>query len=324
MFLASAHGFRPGYLDLCRLYTTEDLIGWYRHIALASAELKQEFEHMAAIAGTPRDYGLRVRTHPNGLQITGASKLRTGTEMKVSFSGTIAETVVLFANPAILKSNSEAVEAFLLRCEASAVRKNDRSRSTWPRVRSDEVIRFLQDYSTHPEALKVNSTSMARFIGKKNADHALTEWEVVVLRGGTADMEFEIPPVGPVRLTKRERVLQDATKQCVRRMVSRSDEFLDLTDEEYATALAGTVSAWETKDTEKRSAGKPTMPSGPFIRDARPKERGLLLIYPVQFYDRSRPSDEPDQPVPTDVPIYGIALSFPSAGLSADDGTRPS
>jgi hypothetical protein len=31
-------GYRPGYLDLCRLYTTPDLIGWYRHIALASVE----------------------------------------------------------------------------------------------------------------------------------------------------------------------------------------------------------------------------------------------------------------------------------------------
>src|ERR1700736_3762395 len=53
-------GYRPGYLDLCRLYTTADLTQWYRHIALASAELKLEFEHMAAIGATPRDYGLRV------------------------------------------------------------------------------------------------------------------------------------------------------------------------------------------------------------------------------------------------------------------------
>ena len=53
-------GYRPGYLDLCRLYTTADLTRWYRHIALASTELKLEFEHMAAIGATPRDYGLRV------------------------------------------------------------------------------------------------------------------------------------------------------------------------------------------------------------------------------------------------------------------------
>ena len=186
-------GFRPGYLDLCRLYTTADLTQWYRHIALASTELKREFEHMAAIGGPPRDYGLRVRTHPNGLQITGASKLRTGTEMKVSFSGTIAETVVLFSNPDILRANAQAVEALLLRAEASAKRKDDNSRTIWSRVPADDVIRFLQDYRTHPEALKVNSDSMARFIRKKAAEGGLTEWEVVLLKGSTAQMESEIP-----------------------------------------------------------------------------------------------------------------------------------
>lgn len=306
-------GYRPGYLDLCRLYTTGDLIDWYRHIALASVELKREFEHMAAIGGTPRDYGLRVRTHPNGLEITGASKLRTGTEMKVSFSGTIAETVVLFANPDVLRTNAQAVESFLQRAEATGQRRDDKPRVVWSHVPAEEVIRFLQDYSTHPEALKVSSDNMARFIAKKNADGGLVRWEVILLKGGTADMDYEIPTVGRINLIKRERVLKDDTKQCVRRLVSRSDEFIDLSETEYQDALTKTIAAWETKDPEKRSENRPDTPSGPFIRDVRSKDRGLLLIYPVQFY-------EGDKAIATDRPVYGIALSFPSAGLSEDDG----
>ncbi len=311
-------GYRPGYLDLCRLYTTADLTTWYRHIALASAELKREFEHMAAIGGTPRDYGLRVRTHPNGLQITGASKLRTGTEMKVSFSGTMAETLVLFNSPDILRQNAEAVEAFLLRAEAVAARRDDRSRTIWSGVPAEEVIRFLHDYRTHPEALKVSSDSMARFIGKKAGEGGLTEWSVVLLKGGTADMEWNIPPVGTVRLTRRERVFTDDSKQCMRKFVSRSDELLDLSDAERADALKRTIDAWERKDPEKRSENRPTDASGPFIRDVRPKKRGLLLIYPVQFYERRTPNEDPDVPVPAERPVFGIALSFPS--VSGDDG----
>jgi len=40
-------GYRPGYLDLCRIYTTSGLMAWYRHIALAEADLRREFERMA-------------------------------------------------------------------------------------------------------------------------------------------------------------------------------------------------------------------------------------------------------------------------------------
>ena len=37
-------GFRPGYVDLCRLFTSAELNEWYRHIAIASAELREEFK----------------------------------------------------------------------------------------------------------------------------------------------------------------------------------------------------------------------------------------------------------------------------------------
>ena len=39
-------GYRPGYLDLCRLYTSPDLINWFEHIADASEELREEFDFM--------------------------------------------------------------------------------------------------------------------------------------------------------------------------------------------------------------------------------------------------------------------------------------
>lgn len=47
-------GYRPGYLDLCRLFITEDLHWWYRHIALAEVELRREFDRMKAAGLTPR------------------------------------------------------------------------------------------------------------------------------------------------------------------------------------------------------------------------------------------------------------------------------
>jgi hypothetical protein len=51
------HLYRPKYLDLCRLFTTEDLRRWYRHIALAEVELRREFDRMKAAGLTPRRYG---------------------------------------------------------------------------------------------------------------------------------------------------------------------------------------------------------------------------------------------------------------------------
>ena len=42
-------GYRDGYLDLCRLYTSQELALWYRDITAADEELRQEFEIMASM-----------------------------------------------------------------------------------------------------------------------------------------------------------------------------------------------------------------------------------------------------------------------------------
>src|SRR5262249_20357789 len=39
-------GYRPGYLDVCRLYTTQELSEWFGHIADAAEELREEFDLM--------------------------------------------------------------------------------------------------------------------------------------------------------------------------------------------------------------------------------------------------------------------------------------
>ena len=44
-------GYRQGYVDLCRLYTTRDLADWFRHITEAADDLREEFDHMAARGG---------------------------------------------------------------------------------------------------------------------------------------------------------------------------------------------------------------------------------------------------------------------------------
>ena len=75
-------GYRQGYLDLCRLYTTGEMIDWYRHISIAAEELRWEFEIMADAQKTPSDYGLRVRSHPNGLLITSLVKKKRSQEIK--------------------------------------------------------------------------------------------------------------------------------------------------------------------------------------------------------------------------------------------------
>jgi len=51
-------GYRDCYLDVCRLYSTTELIDWFATHRAAGEELQLEFQHMVNVGGTPKDYGI--------------------------------------------------------------------------------------------------------------------------------------------------------------------------------------------------------------------------------------------------------------------------
>lgn len=106
-------GYRSGYVDLCRLFTSSELNEWYRHITLASEELREEFSYLYEVGGTPEDYALRVRNHPGVLQITSLSKMRYANTVEVSWAGRLVETYQLLKDKENRHANFVDVDTLL-------------------------------------------------------------------------------------------------------------------------------------------------------------------------------------------------------------------
>lgn len=61
---------------------------------MATEDLAAQFDFMNSVVQTPRDFGLRVASHPT-LEITSRNKMRTGQEFKRDFSCKLSQTRVL-------------------------------------------------------------------------------------------------------------------------------------------------------------------------------------------------------------------------------------
>jgi len=301
-------GYRPGYLDLCRLYTTGELRDWYRDITAANQELLNMFDHMAAVGGTPEDFGLKVRSHPDGLLITAPAKMRHGKKLQLSFASTISETIAFHRDPAIIQANFELVERLIgqLDEKETAIRSNSGD-YLWARADASQVVWLFEGIITHESARRAQGPLLARYVRSRVDDGELLEWTVALISNKQAARKSEVAGHG-VGLVTRQSHPGPSDRYTIRRLVSPRDEALDLTEEEQSAALARTQEAWRRDPGRSRRKEPPDIPSGQIIREMRSPRKGLLLLYPL---DPSETNLE-DSP-----PIVGFAVSFPHSAHTA-------
>jgi hypothetical protein len=305
-------GYRPGYEDLCRLYTTPELRAWYREIAQAADELRNELEEMAAHNATPIEYGLRVRTSPAGLSVTAANKMRRAQRVRLSFSGGNPETVLFDVRPRILERNAQALEHLIRAAEATGTYNKTRSGNhSWSGDLAEPVMTFFESYQSDPMAWRVRPDLIAQYIRRCLSAGELDSWTVVLVSSTAKDVGTHKIAGREVGLTVRSliddsdsghrlRELESEHRYAIRRILNPPDELTDLSDDQVQEALLRTAEEIANRDDSepRRSRG----PSGPAIRRVRDPRQGLLMLYVL---------DNTKYETLVVEPLVGFALSFP-------------
>lgn len=206
-------GYRDGYADLCRLWLTEEADGWYRHVTEATAELKRDFVRMERRKATPREFGLRVRTHPDTLIITARNKMATGVdvvgERDISFMGRMIETSRLYSDRARNEENTRIIDDFigcLVRQAGVPVDSPHGGALLWSGIGAGVVADFLDAFLVHPLNFDFQGDMIAGFLRESAlaADSPLSRWTVALLTSGTrGEMQFSNLP--DVVLEKKKR-----------------------------------------------------------------------------------------------------------------------
>jgi hypothetical protein len=180
-------GYRPGYLDLCRLFTTEDLRRWYRHIALAELELRREFDRMKMAGLTPRHYGLRVREHPDGLLVTAMNKMTHARTQRLSYAGQLVQTSHFVIDGKVMQSNLEAVNGFLTELGGASTAKDVGVAWLWKDVQPELLLEtLLLDFSMSEESWRLQKRELMEFIRRQTVAGELRNWTVALLNNRKA------------------------------------------------------------------------------------------------------------------------------------------
>ncbi len=327
-------GYRPGYLDLCRLYTSSDLVKWFGHIADASEELREEFDFMAEAKLTPEQYGLKVMSH-EVLTVTSPLKMRNAQTLSLTYSGTRPQTILFHRDAKIQQQNLDAADALIASLDNPWSQPlkyaRDGDADSWPNARLwkdvdvSKVLGFLGAYATHPNATSAKAGVLAEFISKMVDIGELTQWSIALLGGGDGVGDPHAFPGTQATesfFTRKNEDPEDPEKRdpknfAIGVLTDPKDEGIDLDDGVWRQALALTRAAWKP-DPARGRVTLPSVPSGKGIREARGKlggevDRGLLLLYPLAPYVGKVKAPEKLIVPGWSKPIMAFAIAFPAS-----------
>jgi hypothetical protein len=300
-------GYRPGYLDLCRLFTSNELVEWYEHITIATEEMRAEFDRMGDLDKTPAEYGLKVRTHSGALVITASNKFRYKKIMELSLSGELEETYSFRKNNPIHLENYTHTLAFIISLGLPNLGANNQSQFRnhfiWRgKGNAGKVMNYLERYQTSQPSFNVKL--MSDYIQAQQKNNVLTDWTVVLINNTDDKKGIKINEDITVGLTKRTDAETQVNYYTIKKshIIDPRHEYIDLTDEQIENALEDT-----RKDAEEngKDPARVDKPSPIRIKKNRPENKALLLIYLLN------PKPDEKKAAFSEMPLVGLAASFP-------------
>ncbi|MDB3978199.1 hypothetical protein N9395_02250 [Pseudomonadales bacterium] len=338
-------GYRPGYLDCCLLFTTEDALDKFNSTTRCVEELEAEFDK---VGGKPKSYRIRVRNHPGVLKVTRQNLLR-GTQAIV---GSYQDTLQMTTGFAM---NSQAIEGIW-----SDFRKHisplfsgsDLSEKGFFHtvVSAAEVVKILRLKNNFDDA---SSGLMQKFISNSSQKGYLTKWHVIVKATGSSKVgqgkgkvnsqESGLPGDvtlgvrnGPTKGLDKGNLLHSgvfkASGRSANIMTAPDDMAVALSESKIKAArdkyetftrrkLRQEKPDWTEQKIEEEVSRKIRRPPEFVYREALEENEGVLIIYLFDTHYVLKPkgdgSDDAYQKyvaannLNLDIPLVGYALGFP-------------
>jgi hypothetical protein len=205
-------GYRLGYLDCCKIFTTQDSLDKFNETTKCIEELETEFVKMEEQGKTPEKFVLRVKKHPGTLKLTRPSILKNAIEVKWSYQDSLEMTTQLKVD----KTNMDEIWAnFKVNISPKFDRLNNDGDIIMYSTNADEVIDLLKNQPNNFS--KDRSEQITRFIEICVEGGYLLNWTIAA----------KITGASPNKILKKNIGLQDSLNidsiQLAKRSGPRSD-----------------------------------------------------------------------------------------------------
>ncbi|WP_143413336.1 Z1 domain-containing protein [Glutamicibacter sp. BW78] len=294
-------GYRPGYADLPRIWTTATMAEDFRFLSDLETSIRQDIEAYGDEKISPSNFAVRLMLHPK-MQVTSRLKMQFAIPAEASFSGATPQTTYFsHLSETTVADNWSAAENLIgaLGTDSAVHEQFDSGTLIARHVPVDLVLTFLDDYAFHPNS-EMGHGVLAKYIRAQLEHSYLESWNVAVI-GRANPNEGKQATLGRWTFNPFSRS----------RVVPASGDYPIQTA--YLKAITSTSDFSVDLPVSPKTSAK--------IRDARDQSASpLLIVYPIDKTSKPK-KDEPsgtrknERRIALDAVgnLVGVALSLPSA-----------
>jgi hypothetical protein len=322
-------GYRPGYLDCCKLFTTAETLEKFDQCTWTIEELEAEFKQMSLDGKKPIDYATRVLTHPGTLQITRAGILKNSTIVKWSYADQLLQSTKFHLDKNKINHSWEAFKNFYASNSDDFVKEYD-SDYLVLKTTSQNLLTLLDLPNTFSEDF-IKPFTM--FLELANDLKKLTNWTIAIKTTGASKRELKVADTGfkaNIKLTERggpkkgyyrEKLINEkifAASGASSNIVTSGKDFsITLSESEIKKAKIDFIRNKnpEASETEIENLIKKSNFPENIYRRKIPESEGLLVIYLMDlhkvFLDEELEKIENVDNIDLDIPLIGYAIGIP-------------
>lgn len=316
-------GYRPRFDDLVRIWMPETTRADFAHSAEVTDELRETLLDMKARGLTPRDFGLRVRVHPDSVDIVAANKGRDTEVIEIGptvWENKLAESYDLTGDTEVDQSNQAAVEALIARLGPDTSVKTSDGFDSWQNVPLDAVQDFFRTFQgdRRSQTFGRGADGTLPITDAFEFAPGNDRWSVVLVNSGKGQTHHHFRGDFEVAMSVRNKMGR-----------SRLDGHIRLDRRRVSTAgdLIGSLLEPERKAMEVEP--RTTSDGRAMSSQARTLlwiDHPILMIYVVTADDPTRHEDSSDlTQVETGLKRIAVAIAFPKMSQEEiEDATRES
>ncbi len=315
-------GYRPGYIDCCKLFTTQDTFDKFDQCTETIEELEEEFRTLSKNKKKPIDYATKVLIHPGTLKITRPSILKNAVVEKWSYENCLEQSTEFHLTKEKIETSWSNFKTFY-KNYSEEFKYDPINKFLILKSNVGTLTEVLNSQLTYTE--KFDKNSIIRFIKLCNDFNKLKNWTIAIKTTGSLgilskeETGFEVD----IRLKKlstpqnpnsrfytklKDDSIFRASGNSSNIVTSGKDFSLLLTEDEIKKANENFLN----DNKGKKDLGAPPEK---YYRQLYRDTEGLLVVYIIDLKEVYNSPEliekSKKEQINLDIPIIGFALGIP-------------